>query len=126
MTDIDKIIVQMESIEKINEIKIYLPEELYLEINEGKLGLIMNRGATKWNAVRELLKYYKVETKNTIAFGDDYNDLEMIANCGIGVAMNNGIKEIKNKAKYICGNSDEDGIAKWIEENIIKYGQNCI
>jgi 5-amino-6-(5-phospho-D-ribitylamino)uracil phosphatase len=126
MTDIDKIIVEMESIEKINEIKMYLPEELYLEINEGKLGLIMNKGATKWNAVSELLKYYKIESKNTIAFGDDYNDLEMITNCGIGVAMYNGIKEIKNRAKYICGNNNEDGIAKWIEENIIKYGQNCI
>jgi Cof subfamily protein (haloacid dehalogenase superfamily) len=118
-TDIDKIIIEMEVIDKIREIGKFLPNELYLEINEGKLGLIMNKGATKWNAVKELLKYYKLEAKNAIAFGDDYNDIEMIKNCGIGVAMNNGIEEIKNNAKYICGKNDEDGIAKWIEENIM-------
>jgi Cof subfamily protein (haloacid dehalogenase superfamily) len=125
-TDIDKIIIEMENIAKIKEIKKYLPDELYLEINEGKLGLIMNKGATKWNAVKELLQYYKIEAKNAIAFGDDYNDIEMVKNCGVGVAMNNGIKEIKNIAKYVCGKNDEDGIAKWIEENIIVYGQNGI
>jgi HAD superfamily hydrolase (TIGR01484 family) len=124
-TEIDKIIIEMETVEKIKEIEKYLPDELYLEINEGKLGLIMNRGATKWNAIKELLKYYKIEIKNTIAFGDDYNDLEMIENCGVGIAMENGIEEIKNKAKCICGKNDEDGIAKWIEENIVKRGQNC-
>jgi Cof subfamily protein (haloacid dehalogenase superfamily) len=118
-TDIDKIIIEMESIEKIKGIGKYLPEELYLEINEGKLGLIMNKGATKWNATKELLKYYKIEANKVIAFGDDYNDLEMIKYCGIGVAMDNGINEIKNNAKYICGNNNKDGIAKWIEENIL-------
>jgi hydroxymethylpyrimidine pyrophosphatase-like HAD family hydrolase len=43
----------------------------------------------------------------------------MIENCGIGVAMENGNERIKNKAKYICKNNNEDGIAKWIEENIL-------
>jgi hydroxymethylpyrimidine pyrophosphatase-like HAD family hydrolase len=43
----------------------------------------------------------------------------MIKNCGIGVAMENGLEEIKNNAKYICGKNNEDGIAKWIEENIL-------
>jgi Cof subfamily protein (haloacid dehalogenase superfamily) len=107
-TEIDKIIVKMETVKKIKAIEKYLPDELYLEINEGKLGLIMNKGATKWNAVKELLKYYKIETKAAIAFGDDYNDLEMIKNCGVGIAMENGIAEIKNKAKYICGKNDEE------------------
>lgn len=118
-TEIDKIIIEMESIEKIKGVEKFLPEELYLEINEGKLGLVMNKGATKWNAIKELLKYYKINLENTIAFGDDYNDLEMIKNCGIGVAVENGIDEIKNNAKYICGKNEKDGIAKWIKENIM-------
>ena len=119
-TEIDKVIIEMDSIEKIKPIEKLLPEGLYLEISEGKLGLIMSKGATKWNAVKELLKYYKIEIENTIAFGDDYNDLEMIRNCGIGIAMENGIDEVKKNAKYICGNNEEDGIAKWIEGNVLK------
>ena len=116
--EIDKIIIEMDSIEKINGIKKFLQEELYLEINEGRIGLIMNKGATKWNAIKELLKYYKIEIKNTIAFGDDFNDLEMVKNCGAGIAMENGIDDIKNIAKYICGNNEENGVAKWIKENV--------
>jgi Cof subfamily protein (haloacid dehalogenase superfamily) len=123
--ELDKIIIGMESVEKIREVEKYLPKELYLEISEGQLGLIMNKGATKWNAIKELLKYYKIEAKNAIAFGDDYNDLEMIKNCGIGVAMENGLEEIKKNARYTCGKNNEDGIAKWIEEKIIVKGQNC-
>jgi Cof subfamily protein (haloacid dehalogenase superfamily) len=122
-TEIDKIIIEMDSIEKIKEIEKFVPEEFYLEINEGKLGLIMNKGAKKWNAIKELLKIYKIGTENVVAFGDDYNDIEMIKNCGIGVAMENGIVEIKTIAKYICGKNEEDGIAKWIKENIMVYGQ---
>ena len=117
--NIDKIIIGLESIEKINEVKKYLPKELYLEISEGEVGLIMNKGATKWNGIKELLKYYGIKKENAIAFGDDYNDIEMIEKCGIGIAMENGIKEVKNKAEYICETNENNGIAKWIEENIL-------
>jgi len=99
---------------------------LYLEISEGEIAIIMAKEATKWNGVKELLKHYKIKKEGTVAFGDDYMDIEMIEKCGIGVAMENGIEEIKTKAKYICGKNTEDGIAKWIEKNILEYGQNSI
>ena len=77
------------------------------------------KGATKWNGIKKILEYYKISVKNSIAFGDDYNDIEMIENCGIGIAMENGIEEIKSKAKCICKNNTEDGIAKWIKEYVL-------
>jgi len=113
-------IVALETVEELNEIKKYLPKEIYLEISDGRVGLIMNKGATKWNGIKELLKQYKIKSEETIAFGDDNNDIEMIEKCGIGIAMENGIDEIKNKAKYICGENENDGIANWIEENILE------
>jgi Cof subfamily protein (haloacid dehalogenase superfamily) len=118
-TEIEKIIIEMESVDKIVSARKHLSNELYLEICEGRLGFIMSKEATKLNAIKKLLEYFKIEIKNTIAFGDDYNDLEMINYCGIGVAMENAIEETKKSAKYICGKNDENGIAKWIEENIL-------
>lgn len=53
------------------------------------------------------------------AFGDDMNDLEMVRNCGIGVAVRNAVEEVKRSADYICGSNDDDGVAKWIEEFIL-------
>ena len=125
-TKIDKIIIKFGSIDETNGLIRYLPRHLYLEISERGLGIIMNRGATKWNAIEELLKYYNIGQRNTIAFGDDYNDLEMVKYCGTGVAMKNGIDEIKAVAKYVCEVNSENGIAKWINENILmgaRYGK---
>ena len=125
--NIDKIIIVLESIENnVEQIKNILPKELYLEISDNEVALIMNKEATKWNGIKNLIEYYGIKEENTIAFGDDYIDIEMVEKCGIGIAMENGIEEIKRKAKYICKNNNEDGVAKWIEDNIIKNGQNSI
>ena len=78
-----------------------------------------NRDAVKWNAVKAMAEYYKVSTDEFVAFGDDKNDLEMLANCGTGVAVENAINEVKAVAKYICGSNENDGVAKWLEDNLL-------
>jgi len=78
-----------------------------------------NRDALKWNAVKAIAAHYNVSTDEFIAFGDDINDLEMLANCGVGVAVKNAIDEAKAAAGYICGTNDEDGMARWLEEHIL-------
>ena len=52
------------------------------------------------------------------AFGDDYNDIGMLRTCGIGVAVENALPEVIAAADAVCACSDEDGLAKWAEENI--------
>lgn len=79
----------------------------------------VNCNAVKWNAVKAVAAYYSMGTKHLIAFGDDINDLEMIKNCGIGIAVDNAVDDVKAVADYICGNNDNDGVAKWIEEKIL-------
>jgi hydroxymethylpyrimidine pyrophosphatase-like HAD family hydrolase len=75
----------------------------------------------KMNAIEILSKEQNIPLSRILAFGDDYNDIEMIKKCGIGVAMENGIDEVKSVAKYICGKNNNDGVGKWIEENVLKY-----
>jgi Cof subfamily protein (haloacid dehalogenase superfamily) len=122
---LDKIIIGLELIKNIDEIKQHLPNDLYIEKMYDIRGIIMNKNATKWNGIKTLLKYYNLKKENIISFGDDDVDIEMVAKCGIGIAMGNGNERIKNIAKYICGNNNEDGIARWIEANILKEGQTC-
>ncbi|GHU60372.1 Cof-type HAD-IIB family hydrolase [Spirochaetia bacterium] len=73
----------------------------------------------KMTAIEAISKNKNIPISDIIAFGDDYNDIEMIKKCGTGVAMENGINETKEIAKYICGNNNEDGVGKWIEKNIL-------
>jgi Cof subfamily protein (haloacid dehalogenase superfamily) len=78
-----------------------------------------HKEAEKMAAIEAIAKNESVAINEIAAFGDDCNDFEMIKKCGIGVVMGNGTEELKNIAKYIYGNNDEDGVAKWIEENIL-------
>jgi hydroxymethylpyrimidine pyrophosphatase-like HAD family hydrolase len=77
-----------------------------------------DRSAVKWNAVKAVAEHYCIYTGNIAAFGDDINDLEMIRNCGIGVAVENAVDEVKAAARYICDTNDSDGVAKWLEEHM--------
>jgi len=117
--DVDKILIDNIPIDKIMKIKKYLPGGLYLQIDSAGFGFIMKKGVSKWHGIKILMKYFKTKRKDILSFGDDYNDLLMIKKCGIGVAMENGIDEVKKCSKSICRNNDEDGIAIWIKENIL-------
>ena len=79
-----------------------------------------HKDVTKWNAINHLIEYMGISVNEVAAFGDDYNDIDMLQKCGIGVAVANAIDEVKSVANYICGTNDNDGIAKWIEQYIIQ------
>lgn len=52
-------------------------------------------------------------TKDEVAvFGDDLNDLEMVAHYPRSVAMGNAVDEVKAAAGYVTATNEEDGIAK--------------
>lgn len=78
-----------------------------------------NRDAVKWNALKTIAEYYELNTTMFAAFGDDINDLEMIEKCGVSISVTNAIDKVKSAANYICDTNDNDGVAKWIEENIL-------
>lgn len=60
-----------------------------------------------------------IPRERIIAFGDEDNDLEMIDYAGIGVAMSNGIAQLKNIANEITASSNnEDGIANFLIDRL--------
>jgi len=75
--------------------------------------------ATKWKALSALADYLGINPKHIAAFGDDYNDIDMLENCGISVAMDNAVPEAKAAAEFITSSNDNDGVAAWIEKNIL-------
>ena len=117
----DKIIVRKPSKSDISKIEEMLPGGVYLQINESVLGLIMSKSATKLNALEQLAARYGIELADVIAFGDDYNDIDMLAKSGIGVAVGNAIPEAKQAADFICDDNDNDGLAKWLVDKTPNY-----
>jgi hydroxymethylpyrimidine pyrophosphatase-like HAD family hydrolase len=96
-----------------------LTNELYAIITENQLLMVMNKNARKQNAIKEIAKHFGLTLFEIAAFGDDYNDIEMLRECGFGVAVANAIDEVKAAANYVCGDCDNDGVAKWLEENLL-------
>jgi Cof subfamily protein (haloacid dehalogenase superfamily) len=72
---------------------------------------IMASDTTKGNALKILAEQQHVDLKNVIAFGDNYNDLEMLQIVGMPVAMGNSVEEVKASAKFITKSNDDSGIA---------------
>jgi Cof subfamily protein (haloacid dehalogenase superfamily) len=80
---------------------------------------IKSHKAAKQYAVAAVCAELGISMSEVVAFGDDNNDVEMLRDCVIGVAVSNAIDETKAAANHICGDCDEDGVAKWLEENVL-------
>ncbi len=81
----------------------------------GRLGEIMTPTATKAWGLRTLAERWGIDMSEVIAFGDETNDAEMIAESGFGVAMANAHSEILGIADHVTASNDEDGVAVMLE-----------
>ncbi len=71
----------------------------------------------KGNALKALADYLKIDIEKTMAFGDNSNDIAMIKEAGLGVAMKNGSDEARAVADYISEYSNnESGVGFAIEK----------
>ena len=77
---------------------------------------ILRYGINKGSALKWLCDKKGIKRENVIAFGDNYNDIEMIEFAGIGVAMENGEEELKKSADYIALNNNDDGVGKFLKD----------
>ena len=66
-----------------------------------------------------MLSHFNISPCDTVYFGDDNDDIEPIKNCGLGVAVSNAIPSVLDIADRIIDSNDMDGVAKFIEENIL-------
>lgn len=77
---------------------------------------IMPKGVDKGEALAKLAESLDIDQSETMAFGDQANDLSMIKWVGCGVAMGNAIDDLKDNAQYVTASNDDEGIAKALEK----------
>lgn len=75
---------------------------------------ILKHGVHKGSALNWLIKRKGIKKENVIAFGDNYNDIEMLKIAGIGVAMGNAEDAVKNIADEITLTNELDGVGKFL------------
>ena len=77
--------------------------------------------ATKGNGLRTLCRCLGIDPREAAAFGDGTNDLSLLQEAGIGVAMANGAPETLAAADLTAPSNEEDGVAqilsRWFPPN---------
>ena len=82
----------------------------------GKVGTeLCKRDVGKLEAIRYICRKKGVSISSVMAFGDNGNDVELLASCGYGVAMKNGSAQAKKVAKYISDyTNNEKGVLRFM------------
>lgn len=88
---------------------IYSKDLWYLEIFSAK--------ASKYNATKYLRKEYDFE--HVICFGDNLNDLPLFSASDFKIAVDNAKDEVKAAADFICASNVNDGVAKWLSNELL-------
>jgi Cof subfamily protein (haloacid dehalogenase superfamily) len=102
----------LKHFQKFDDVSVSYAFDINIEIN--------NTEATKGKGLLEVSRLTNIPLKNIMCIGDGLNDLEMITLAGIGVAMGNSLKELKEHSDYITLDNNHDGAA----EAILRFALN--
>lgn len=109
--------------EKITALREKIPqsflEKYYFVQSEPFFLEVLNKSASKGNALKDLAKRLGWTSENMMAIGDQGNDLSMLKVAGTPVAMGNAIPEVKQLAKFVTATNEEDGVAKAIQKFVL-------
>ena len=83
------------------EIFALFPQLEFMPVFDGPMCDINPKGVSKATGIRRICGLMDISMEQVIAFGDDRNDLEMVAEAGIGVAMGNAMTAVKEVADYV-------------------------
>ena len=119
-----------EKIDKIEDIEIKQKLKSFGDSKKNKDEImyyfIANKESCKGNAIEKLCEILKIELKNTIAIGDDYNDISMFKVVGHSVVMENADNEVKKYADEITMSNEREGVAIFLENLLKKFENNKI
>jgi hypothetical protein len=76
---------------------------------------VQKRGRGKAGALDFLAAHMGVSPERTIAVGDQTNDVPMLREAGLAVAMGNSVPEAVAQAHLVIGNHAQEGFARWVE-----------
>ena len=93
------------------EFAVFRSEAYHLEI--------LPAGVDKGSGLLRTLEYLGIPREAAVSCGDYDNDIPMNEAAGLGVAMENGCQEIREKADYVTCSNEEDGVAAVIEKFVL-------
>ncbi|MDM5153036.1 Cof-type HAD-IIB family hydrolase [Bacillus sp. DX1.1] len=81
---------------------------------------IMDQHGHKGNGLQEMASYFDIPMQDTIAIGDNFNDVPMLEVAGLSVAMGNAEEDVKKLCDVVTLTNDEHGVAHAIKQYVLK------
>lgn len=76
------------------------------------------KGTSKGEAIKRVAEHYNLDIKDSVVFGDNFNDVEMLKVAGTSVCPSNAKKDIQEICDEIIGNNNEFSVMKYIEDYV--------
>ncbi|MDO4436244.1 MAG: Cof-type HAD-IIB family hydrolase [Cardiobacteriaceae bacterium] len=117
LSGVHKILVMGEAEEILALEQMLKPQFPHLHIHRSKPTYleIVSPEATKAKALDFMAKRLGISAEHIMAFGDNFNDLDMLHYAGLGVVMGNAPDEIKAQIPHHTASNDNDGLALCLE-----------
>lgn len=90
----------------------YLSQANYLEVT--------HHAVSKERALKEIAGYFSTPLEQVMTIGDNYNDVPMLSAAGLGIAMGNAPKKVKEKAQAETSNNNANGASKAVINYVLK------
>jgi Cof subfamily protein (haloacid dehalogenase superfamily) len=90
-------------------------DDVYIVVSEASWIDIADYGIHKGTTVQKLQQILGVTAEETMAFGDGYNDIELLAEADYSFAMRNAFDETKAAARFVTGTNDENAVMETIK-----------
>ncbi|MGM7719258.1 Cof-type HAD-IIB family hydrolase [Metabacillus sp. Hm71] len=137
-TDTIKVFDEIEEVLKIEEIaiqKFFIPtisgkDELIATLKaiegisittSGPFNIeIMDTNGHKGNGIKVMAEYFNIPIENTVAIGDNFNDVPMLEAAGLSIAMGNADPTVKDIADVVTLTNNEHGVAHAIETYVLE------
>ena len=81
---------------------------------------ITNQNVDKWGAISDLMDKLEIPKEKVMTIGDNVNDIQMIQNAGMGIAMGESAPYVIEIADAVVADNDHDGVAEAIENYLEK------
>ena len=82
---------------------------------------VFDPAVNKWEGILHVARRHGVQPEQIVAIGDDVNDIPMIENAGLGVAMGNARPEVLAIAKRVIGKNADEGLAEFLDELVTAH-----
>jgi hypothetical protein len=98
----------------------YTPAELYFTKSVATFFEAANPLVNKGTAVRYMAEdMLGLQPENVMTIGDNFNDIEMLAYAGVGVAMGSAPMQVQAMADWVAPTVEADGVAIAIEKFLL-------